>query len=173
MKKRRIWIIFALIAYKTDVQTAAPVLIHIGFSLDCTPANNIPGAHEQQRERNTPIAPRKWCTVRNTDVRIFVGHQATPRPERFVIYALTSSSSAVRAAVFALMRSCLLSRAALVFARLASISSLSLSSRAFSALALWICVACQKGAVCTQDIMTWCHDQLVGYLRARQGHACA
>lgn len=48
------------------------------------------------------------------------------------------SSSPVRAFLFVWMRSCLLSRAALVLARLASISSFSALSRAASALALWI-----------------------------------
>jgi hypothetical protein len=48
------------------------------------------------------------------------------------------SSSPSCATRFCSTRSCLLSLAALVFARLASISSLMTRSRAFSALALWI-----------------------------------
>jgi hypothetical protein len=50
----------------------------------------------------------------------------------------TGSSSPVNTFLFVWIRSCLLSRAALVLARLASISSLSALSRAASALALWI-----------------------------------
>lgn len=51
---------------------------------------------------------------------------------------LDSSSSPNRAFRFAACLSCLRSRAALVRARLASISSLICLSRAFSALARWI-----------------------------------
>lgn len=50
----------------------------------------------------------------------------------------SSSRPSIRAFLFAACRSTLRSRAALVFARLASISSLSCLSRAFSALARWI-----------------------------------
>ena len=74
--------------------------------------------------------------------------EETPRPDHEMqpvrismlpVYAFSSSSSsASRANRFWLTRSCLLSRAALVFARLASISSLRTFSRCFSALALWI-----------------------------------
>ena len=54
-------------------------------------------------------------------------------------HARPAYSSAIMACLFAATLSCLRSRAALFFARLASISSLSFSSRAFSALARWIC----------------------------------
>lgn len=50
----------------------------------------------------------------------------------------SSSRPSIMAFLFAVCRSTLRSRAALVFARLASISSLSCLSRAFSALARWI-----------------------------------
>lgn len=52
-----------------------------------------------------------------------------------LIYSASSANIAVR---FAAALSCLRSRAALVFARLASISSLRARSRCFSALARWI-----------------------------------
>lgn len=71
------------------------------------------------------------------------------------------------AALFAAALSTLRSRAALVLARLASISSCSSLSRCFSALARWICDrACQLGCrvgACGQGLN----------LRARRGHACA
>jgi len=63
-----------------------------------------------------------------------------PLPISSAIYLVSvGSSSPVKAFRFCCTRSCLLSRAALVFARLASISSLRSLSRAFSAFALWIC----------------------------------
>ena len=54
-------------------------------------------------------------------------------------YFFTSSSSPYWAFLFVVIRSCLLSRAALVLSRLACISSFTIRSRCFSALALWIC----------------------------------
>lgn len=50
-----------------------------------------------------------------------------------------ASSSPMIARFFSSLRSTLRSRAALFFARLASNSALMRSSRAFSALAVWIC----------------------------------
>lgn len=51
----------------------------------------------------------------------------------------SSSSPPANACLFAVIRSCLLSRAARVLSRLICISSFRMRSRAFSALALWIC----------------------------------
>lgn len=56
----------------------------------------------------------------------------------FFVYSCCSTSPA-RALRLASIRSCRLSRRALFLARLASISSLSMRSRALSALAFWIC----------------------------------
>jgi hypothetical protein len=61
-----------------------------------------------------------------------------------IIYFVSSSAfsdSPVNAFLLDWIRSCRRSRAALVLARLASISSLRMRSRCFSALALWICNA--------------------------------
>ena len=71
---------------------------------------------------------------------IYLNHM--PRAEDLDIYSLAavvSSSSPARAFLLVWIRSCLLSRAALVLARLASISSFNARSRWASALALWIC----------------------------------
>jgi hypothetical protein len=56
-----------------------------------------------------------------------------------IYFVSVSSSSPNCARCLATTLSCFLSRAALVFARLASISSFRTLSRAFSALARWIC----------------------------------
>ena len=56
-----------------------------------------------------------------------------------VVVYFSSSPSPISAVRFAAARSCLRSRAALVLARLASISSFNSRSRCFSALARWIC----------------------------------
>ena len=62
-----------------------------------------------------------------------------------IIYFVSVSSSSPNCAFcLAITLSCFLSRAALVFARLASISSFRTLSRAFSALALWIYRGCQS-----------------------------
>lgn len=58
------------------------------------------------------------------------------RTQYACIYSFVSSASPARAFLLFCILSCLLSRAALVFARLASISSLRILSRCFSALAL-------------------------------------
>lgn len=64
------------------------------------------------------------------------------------------------AALFAAALSTLRSRAALVLARLASISSCSSLSRCFSALARWICgLACQlgyRGSACVPGSQLTC-----------------
>ena len=70
--------------------------------------------------------------------------QASFDPPRIYSF-VCSSTSPVNAFLFVWIRSCLLSRAALVLSRLACISSFRIRSRCFSAFALWICrVACQR-----------------------------
>jgi hypothetical protein len=64
--------------------------------------------------------------------------QSSPPLRSINSYSLVSSSSPAKALRLVWILSCLLSLAAFVFARLASISSLSILSRCFSALALWI-----------------------------------
>jgi hypothetical protein len=61
-------------------------------------------------------------------------------PKECIVYFVSVSSSSPYIALrLAITLSCFRSRAAFLFARLASISSFMILSRAFSALALWIC----------------------------------
>ena len=81
------------------------------------------------------ICQRKWVYAhKETHARPHATLSTLPAPALIRIY-----SSATVACLFSSTRCCLLSLAALVFARLASISSLMILSRCFSALALWIC----------------------------------
>jgi hypothetical protein len=89
------------------------------------------------RRQHNPIhhkkeVPRRICAISDDLLHLNIEDYMP------TIYDFSSGSSSTKALRLACTRSCRLSRAALVFARLASISSLSTLSRCFSALALWI-----------------------------------
>jgi len=75
----------------------------------------------------------------------------------FSIYSFvsTSSSSPVKAFLLVWIRSCRRSRAAFVLARLASISSLRMRSRCFSALALWMCSTNARLCLNVLPLLRW------------------
>ena len=92
-----------------------------------------------------------------TDLTTYEAYSMVPhqparfdRPRAYSFFASSSSASPVNAFLFVWIRSCLLSRAALVLSRLACISSFRIRSRCFSALALWICKhVCQRRKHCS------------------------
>jgi len=72
----------------------------------------------------------------------------------FSVAAVSLTSTAIWF-LFVWMRSCLRSRAALVLARLASISSLRMRSRCFSALALWMCSTSARLCLKVLPLLRW------------------